>query len=190
MERQAEDQEIGSPKGSQIMRIAYLKMGAAACAMALAGAAFALSPSAHAESEAGQTTDGLSAAMIAQLKYNPSGKVIDSDQISYDHGDVIVTVGSNPDYTCPPNELCIYEFADYNGSHTAINHPLNKPFAAGGFLPQIGSLRNNRKNGSFLYTGKLHGRNSVCYPAGTPAPKLSNKVSRYKTLYLQYPGNC
>jgi peptidase inhibitor family I36 len=172
------------------MRTAHFKMATAACAMALAGAAFTLSPSAHAASKTGQIRSGLSAAMIAQLKYNPSGKVINSDQISYDNGDAIVTVGSNPDYTCPPNELCIYEFPDFNGSHTAINHPLNKPIPAGGFLPRIQSLRNNRKNGSFLYTGKLHGKNSVCYPAGAAAPNISNHVSKYKTLYLQYPGDC
>jgi hypothetical protein len=172
------------------MRISHFKTRTLACAMLLIMAAFALSASAQAATKTGQTTRGLSAAMIAQLKYNPSGKVISSDQISYDNGDVIVTVGAGPDFRCPDGYVCLYSNTGYTGDPAAVKLPVNRDIKVNGLVPRVESLRNNRENGVFLFTGDLHGKNSVCYVSGQGAPSIPKPTRNFKTLYLQDPGNC
>jgi hypothetical protein len=68
----------------------------------------------------------LSAAIGAQLKYNPAGKVIDRNQISYDHGGMIVTLAVrgeavSPDFVCPNGDVCFFTEPGLKGSAYEVN---------------------------------------------------------------------
>jgi hypothetical protein len=88
---------------------AFAIVVAAAVSLSAASAASAaVAPSAHPTISA-----ELKAALAKQLAYNPSGTVIDANQISYDHGTVIVTLSVagqqlSPAYTCPANAFCFF----------------------------------------------------------------------------------
>jgi hypothetical protein len=166
---------------SRIRAIAVsLGVGAVLASVVLASPAMAASHSAP-----------LSTEITAQLKYNPSGTVINNHQVSYDHGHVIVTVpasGMSPEVTggCPDNWFCLYEASGYRSYMARFQVPLDANIDWRAYLPFIGSASNGRHTGSFL----SNLRTAVCYPAGAAAPAIGSPVDQYYYVYLEAHNNC
>jgi hypothetical protein len=133
------------------------------------------------------------AELQAQLRYNSSGRIINDHQISYDDGNVVVTVatpgGGAPDYNCPDGRVCIFELDDLRGSHASINEPEGKLINARGYLPVIKSLHNKRTAGVLLQKKRAK-RGHACYPAGSYALAIAKPVNKFPYLYLQRHDNC
>jgi hypothetical protein len=133
----------------------------------------------------------LRAEIKTQLDYNPSGKVISSTEVSYDHGHVIVTVaipGAGPDYTCPRGSTCIFEGADLKGKHASIDTPLSQNIHMSAYISlPVRSLHNRRSAPSWISNGT---NSATCYPSGAVANSIGPPWKYYPDLYLQNGGTC
>jgi hypothetical protein len=156
-------------------------VGTIGVAASLTMAGQALAAPAH-SSSAPNVRAELRAAIKAQLKYNPHGKVIDANQVSYDHGAMVVTLvvageQVSPDYTCPSGDFCFFTRPGLRGDGYAAN-PAN--YSHGTFhristwYPNhiVGSVHNKWAHRVFL---SLHNPPSsgpnLCYPpTGTGSP--------------------
>jgi hypothetical protein len=158
--------------------------------VAAAAALLITTPALAASSHAVPATQSarIQAELRAQLSYNPSGTMINSSQISYDHGNVVVTVaGPNiPLTTCPAGDVCLYDSTDLHGSIAAINSPLDKNINIHAYLSQVESLWNRRAHGSLLSNNST----AVCYPSGQTANSISAPYKNYPYLYLEANSNC
>jgi peptidase inhibitor family I36 len=130
--------------------------------------------------------------MAAQLRYNPSGTIINSSQISYDHGQMVVTVvvpGVIPASTCPNGYMCLWSRPKRQGKFAEIKSPIQKPIRIHQYLPVVKSLNNRRSTGSIIQidTGASQ---TACYPAGTIVSNVPKPVSNWKFLWLQKKDNC
>jgi hypothetical protein len=163
-----------------------LLLGSAAAVAAPLSATQALAASSHAV-PATQSAR-IQAEIKAQLRYNPSGTVINPSQISYDHGHVIVTV-AGPDIiatVCPAGDVCLYDGETLEGDIAAINGPLDKNITIRAFLPRVQSLWNRRAHGSILSNNS----SAVCYRSGQTANRISTPYSNYPYLFLEANSNC
>jgi hypothetical protein len=161
------------------------------------GAGLILGVTTNASAAARPTPDvaaSLRAEIAAQLRYNPNGTVINSQQVSYDNGHVIVTVPdpnsrTSPqlgDGQCKGGHVCIWEYSDYVGSSASITGPLDSNIPIRAYIPQVETLDNQRSDGSILSNGTT----AICYPAGAQAKSISSPYSKYPWLYLEHAKNC
>jgi hypothetical protein len=127
----------------------------------------------------------LKAEIEAQLRYNPSGKLISSDEISYDHGRVVIILVSTTN--CNSGYACVWEDANYGGPMASFNGPHDVNINLRGYLPEQDSLKNNYPHGAILSNGT---GGTVCYPNGAHAPNISAPYRTYKYLYLENSANC
>ena len=166
--------------------------GSAAAAVALLATAPALASSSHPapSTRSAGIRAALKAEISAQLSYNPSGRVINSTEIEYDNGHVIVTVaipGASPDYTCPGGTTCIFEGVLLTGAHASLSGPVDKNINISNYLRSpILSLHNLRSSASFL----SNGTNAACYPPGAVAEDIGKPARNYPYVYLQKSGSC
>jgi hypothetical protein len=167
-------------------------LGCAAAAIALIGTAPALAATSH-TTPSGRSAEiraTLKAEIKAQLRYNPSGRVISSTEVSYDHGLVIVTVaipGAGPDFTCHSGATCIFQGALLTGAHAAISSPVGKNITISQYFnPPTRSIHNERNAASFL----SNGAHAACYPPGAEAENIGTPVRNYPYIYLQATGGC
>jgi hypothetical protein len=99
---------------SHLRRAALILSLGTAISLSAAGAALAATPaqpSARAAEAARVVTE-----MKAQLAYKPTGRIIDSSRISYDHGSMIVAFDVSPDFTCPTGDVCFFTKVSLKGT--------------------------------------------------------------------------
>jgi Peptidase inhibitor family I36 len=139
----------------------------------------------RAAAQASSTHESLTAEIKAQLRYNPSGKVIGPGEISYDRGHVVVILIRNTN--CASGYVCLWEDANYSGPQANFNTPTDKNIPIHGYIPEVDSLKNNFAHGAILSNGT---GGTVCYPQGAHAPNISSPFRGYPYLYLQHLDNC
>ncbi|MGH3158345.1 MAG: peptidase inhibitor family I36 protein [Streptosporangiaceae bacterium] len=127
----------------------------------------------------------LKAEIKAQLRYNPSGKVISPDEISYDHGHVVITLVSTT--KCPSGYACLWEDYNFGGPMAKFNGPHDVNINLRGYLPEQGSLKTYYHAGAILSNGK---GGTVCYPTGQWAANISAPYRNYPYLYLENSADC
>jgi hypothetical protein len=124
----------------------------------------------------------LSAAIRAQLKYNPTGKVIDRNQISYDHGGMIVTLDVSPDFVCPNGDVCFFFGKSLTGAAYEVNpsHYSERTFySLQTWYPNnvLGSVHNKWSHRIFISRFNPPGSGAnLCYPptgSGSPEQPLA-----------------
>jgi hypothetical protein len=154
-----------------IAAAAAVSLGAASTASA------AVAPSAHPNVKA-----ELAVAISKQLAYNPSGIVIDANQISYDHGTVLVTLSVagqqvSPDYTCPSNALCFFTKPGLKGNGYAVlpsGYSTGVYYRISAWYPNavVGSIHNKWSHRVFIsrYNPPASGPNHCYPPGGTGSP--------------------
>jgi hypothetical protein len=179
---------------SRFKAFAFMGSACTAAALLASTAAFAASSSTHTASPAqsARASAELRSAMAAQLRFNPSGKVINSNQISYDHGNVVVTVavpGVTPAFTCPSGTMCLWKEPNLRGSWASIKSPIQTPIRISQYLPLVQSVHNLRSTGSIIQsdTAATH---TACYPSGARANNVGLPVSDWPYLWLQKTNNC
>ena len=173
-------------------------LGAAFTATALLSSTAALaagtSPSTTAAARSARLEAELSAKMAAQLRFNPSGRAISPNQVSYDHGKVVVTLsvpGATPDFTCPTGDICLFDEDNLTGDNAAINAPVGSPINIRAFLPIVASLHNLRDKGTVIQKKmKNSSPNAQCYVSGQRANSVSQPVASWGWLYLEKNDNC
>jgi hypothetical protein len=176
--------------GFRCSRAALIVSAVSAIALLCAVPALAASHHAVASARSAKVKAILKQEIRAQLKYNPSGRAIGPTEVSYDHGNVIVSVaipGAGPDFECPSGYTCIFEGKYLTGGHAKIREPLAKNIEINAYikLPVL-SLHNLRKSASYLSNGK----HAACYPAGAEADDIQAPYRNYPYLYLQKKGGC
>jgi hypothetical protein len=160
------------------MAALIVAVGAAAC-MSMAGPALAATshslPAPNVRAE-------LRTAIAAQLNYNPAGRVIDADQISYDHGAMIVTLSVrglhvSPDFTCPAGDFCFFTKIDLKGNGYAADPALYSKqtyYSIHTWYPSanLGSVHNRWSERVFISRNNPPGSGpNLCYPpTGTGSP--------------------
>jgi hypothetical protein len=179
---------------SRLKSLAFLGSAFTAAALLFSTAAFAASSPAHAASAAqsARVSAELRSAVAAQLRYNPSGTVINSSQISYDHGQVVVTVvvpGVVPAFTCPNGYMCLWSKPKRQGNFAKIKSPIQKPIRIHQYLSVVKSLNNRRSTGSIIQIDTGASK-TACYPAGTIVNNVPKPMSNWKFLWLQKTENC
>jgi peptidase inhibitor family I36 len=179
---------------SRFRSLAFLGSACTAAALLVSTAAFATSSTAHAASSAqsARVSAEFRSAIAAQLRYNPSGTVINSSQISYDHGQVVVTVtvpGATPRYTCPSGSICLWNQANLTGNEATFKSPLQTPIRIHDYINRVKSLHNLRSTGSIIQKDKSASQ-AACYPAGARANDISSSVVHWPYLWLQKTDNC
>jgi hypothetical protein len=152
---------------------AFAIVVAAAVSLSAASAASAaVAPSAHPTISA-----ELKAAIAKQLAYNPSGTVIDANQISYDHGTVIVTLSVagqqlSPAYTCPANAFCFFAKPGLKGNGYAVlpsGYSTDTFYRISAWYPNavLGSVHNKWSHRVFISRTNPPGSGpNHCYPPG------------------------
>lgn len=179
---------------SRFKSLAFLGSAFTAAALLVSAAAFAASSPTRTASSAqsARASAELRAAMAAQLRFNPSGTVINSNQISYDHGNVVVTVvvpGVAPAATCPSGTFCMWTQKNLTGTFASVKSPVGEPIRRSGYISVIHSVHNLRSTGSIIQDHKTGGP-SICYPGGVRSNDVSFPVSDYGWLYLEKTDNC
>ena len=116
---------------SRFTYLAFLGSAFTAAALLINTVAFAATSHTHMglSAQSAKASAELRSAMEAQLRFNPSGRVINSDQISYDQGHVVVTVvvpGVTPDFTCPGGSMCLSTQTNRRGNAAAISGPVRQ----------------------------------------------------------------
>jgi hypothetical protein len=136
---------------------------------------------------------GLRAEIKAQLSYNPSGKVISNNEVSYDNGHFIVVVptpGAAPKYAggCPSGWFCIWSGTDFTVHEGRVQYPLDSNIDVRQYLPgNIGSLSNARRTGSILSN---EDGGTACYPGGGSTTSVGKPYNSYPYIYLEKSSNC
>lgn len=135
----------------------------------------------------------LQSEIKAQLQNDPSGTVIANNQISYDHGNVIVTVAPPPDQAvdapaaksdCTSGWLCLWSIFGYRGARWQFrdegyiqNLP---PYGATPFQ----AFYNHRGHRWFLHES-VNGAGKVqCYGGNTSASDLKPWYRDGESIYL------
>lgn len=151
------------------------------CALSFISASPALA-SASQSSHTAKVTAELKSAIKAQLAYNPAGKVIDANQISYDHGAVIVTLNVpgehlRVDYTCPDHRFCFFEDPGLHGNGYEFNpasYSMHVFYSIRTWYPYaiLGSVHNRWSHRIFIsrYNPPGSGPNHCYPPGGTGSP--------------------
>jgi hypothetical protein len=144
--------------------------------MAALGAALSISAASSASASphaASNVRSELRAAIAEQLRYNPAGKVIDANQISYDHGAMVVTLAVpgevSPDLTCSSGYVCFYQKPGLkeNGFEMQPAHYTQHVwYSLSTWYPYalLGSVRNDWSNRTFIGQNKDQS-SALCYPA-------------------------
>lgn len=181
---------------SRFRLLAFIGALATASALLFSTGAFAATPGIHVtpSTQSAKASAELRSAMEAQLRYNPSGRVINSHQISYDQGRIVITIvvpGVTPDYTCTKGYMCLWEGQLLTGSFAQINEPIQKNISIRAYLPVVHSIHNLRSTGSLITNGKKGRRaRDVCYPSGARAMDVSAPVDKWPYLWLEKVNNC
>lgn len=158
------------------MKNIRLMIAATACAVTsvlMAGPALASAgPSSHTPVVRAE----LKAAIKAQLAYNPAGKVIDANQISYDHGAVVVTLSVpgehlSPDYTCPDHRFCFFQRPGLGGNGFEFNPASYRShlyYSIQNWYPYalLGSVHNKWSHEIWISRTRGSGGPNLCYPPG------------------------
>ena len=135
----------------------------------------------------------LQSEIKAQLQNDPSGTVIASNQISYDNGNVIVTVAPPPDQAvggpaaksdCGSGWLCLWAVQDYRGTRWQFHdegYIQNlSPYGATPFF----SFYNHRGHRWFLHQFQNGNGAEQCYPGNTSGSDLRPWYSDGRSIYL------
>lgn len=179
---------------SRFKSLAFLGSAFTAAALLVSTAAFAASSPARTASSAqsARASAELRSAMTAQLRFNHSGTVINSNQISYDHGNVVVTVvvpGVTPAATCPGGTFCMWTKTNLTGTMASVKSPVGSPILRSAYISVVHSVHNLRSTGSIIQENRTSGP-AACYPGGVRSNDVSNPVSLYDWLYLEKTNNC
>jgi hypothetical protein len=159
--------------------------GAAVAGAALA-TALTLTGSALAASSPNVTAySRLPALLKADLAQHPGGSILNSHEITFDNGHIVV--GSGIDVVCPTGYVCLNTVAGYLGDFAQFSGPKDQDIPIHAYIPNVASLRNRTQYGAYLRTPSIAG---VCYPAGASAPDIGKPYSGYPYLYLQHLDNC
>jgi hypothetical protein len=158
-------------------------------ALVIASPAAAATSRLPASMRAGKAAAEIRAEMKAQLRYNPTGKVLGPDRISYDHGRVIVTVAlpgkASPRFTCATGSVCLFEGTNLTGTHAEISQPISQYIAIKSYLSSaVLSLHNVRTDRVFLNQRTDGGGGYVCYPAGAITNSIGTPYRNFAALYL------
>lgn len=170
-------------------RLAALVGSAGVTALVIASPAAAATSRLPASMRAGKAAVEIRTEMKAQLRYNPTGKVIGPDRISYDHGRVIVTVAlpgkASPRFTCATGSVCLFEGASLTGTHAEIKQPTDEYIAIKSYLSSaVLSLHNVRTDRVFLNQRSDGGGGYVCYPAGATANSIGTPYRNFAVVFL------
>ncbi len=132
----------------------------------------------------------LPAALQSDLANHPGGKIVNSREISFDKGHILVGVATSAalDVACPNGWVCLNTDPNYAGTFAKFDTPLDKNIPVAGYLgAPVKSLRNYRSYGSILSNGK---GGTICYPSDATAPDIGSPYSGYPYLYLEHADNC
>jgi hypothetical protein len=168
-------------KMSHLRRAALILSLGTAISLSAAGAALAAAPAQPSARAAEAARVG--AEMKAQLAYNPAGKIIDGNRISYSHGSMIVAFDVTPDFTCPSGSVCFFTKVNLKGTAyeaLASNYSTDTFYLLQTWYPKgvrLGSVRNFAPHRIFVSSGKP-GVVNLCYgPKGHGSPdELLNYV--------------
>jgi hypothetical protein len=164
---------------SHMRRAALVLSLGTAISLSTAEAALAAAP-ARPSAQAAETAR-VGTEMKAQLAYNPTGKIIDSSRISYDHGSMIVAFDVSPDFTCPSGDVCFFTKVNLKGAAYeahASSYSTDTFYRLSTWYPGgtvLGSIRNFAAHRVFVSSGQP-GNTNLCYPpkgSGSPNELLS-----------------
>ena len=173
---------------SRFRLIALAASAGVVISLLLSGTALAAPSASSSREHSSRPEPSVGSLMNAQLRFNPSGKVIGADRVSYDNGNVVITVvpagDAAPDFTCATGSVCLFEGTDLTGTHAEISRPLEEYIAISSYLSgPVKSLHNVRTDRIFL-NQRTDGGGYVCYPAGAIARDIGTPYRNFGYLYL------